>query len=40
VASWTDPGASLKINVTSGPWSDFATGEKGGDPPDWLKEVL
>jgi len=27
-----DPGASLKINVKSGLWSDFATGEKGGDP--------
>jgi putative DNA primase/helicase len=27
-----DPGASLKINVKSGLWSDFATGERGGDP--------
>jgi hypothetical protein len=26
------PGKSLKINVQTGEWADYATGEKGGDP--------
>lgn len=26
-----EPGQSLKINIDSGKWQDFATGEKGGD---------
>ena len=27
-----EPGESLKIHARKGAWSDFATGEKGGDP--------
>ncbi len=27
-----EPGASCKVNLRSGRWCDFATGEKGGDP--------
>ena len=27
-----EPGQSLKINIHSGVWADFATGDKGGDP--------
>ena len=27
-----EPGESLKIHARKGVWSDFATGEKGGDP--------
>lgn len=27
-----DPGDSCKVNLRTGRWSDFATGEKGGDP--------
>lgn len=26
------PGGSMSVNITTGKWSDFATGEKGGDP--------
>ena len=26
-----EPGESLSINITTGAWSDFATGDKGGD---------
>jgi putative DNA primase/helicase len=27
-----DPGTSLRINLKTGLWADFSTGEKGGDP--------
>jgi putative DNA primase/helicase len=27
-----EPGASCKVNLRTGRWADFATGEKGGDP--------
>ena len=26
------PGMSCKVNLRTGRWSDFASGEKGGDP--------
>jgi putative DNA primase/helicase len=27
-----EPGASCKVNIATGRWADFATGQKGGDP--------
>jgi hypothetical protein len=27
-----EPGRSLRVNIQSGRWCDFATGERGGDP--------
>lgn len=27
-----EPGRSLKVNLETGKWADFATGERGGDP--------
>jgi len=32
-------GESCKVNVTSGKWSDFATGESGGDPVSLLAAI-
>jgi putative DNA primase/helicase len=26
-----EPGASCKVNIATGRWADFATGQKGGD---------
>ena len=26
---------SFKVNLRTGRWADFATGDKGGDPIDW-----
>jgi putative DNA primase/helicase len=27
-----EPGASCKVNLRTGRWADFATGDRGGDP--------
>jgi putative DNA primase/helicase len=27
-----EPGRSCRVNLESGKWADFATGERGGDP--------
>jgi putative DNA primase/helicase len=34
-----EPGASCKVNIATGRWSDFATGERGGDPVSFAAAI-
>jgi putative DNA primase/helicase len=35
-----EPGRSCRVNLATGRWADFATGERGGDPVSLYAAIL
>jgi putative DNA primase/helicase len=35
-----EPGRSYRVNLATGRWADFATGERGGDPVSLYAAIL
>jgi putative DNA primase/helicase len=35
-----EPGRSCRVNLATGRWADFATGERGGDPVSLYTAIL